>query len=299
MLSYRDFNASQIELLGRISPQLCDLPGVEAIVLGGSHARGTARLDSDLDIAIYYSEQSPPDIQAIRRCVEGFAISGSPPVVTDFYGWGPWVNGGAWVQTFAGKLDLLYRNMDQLQRVLDESQEGIYHHDFYQQPTFGFVSVIYLAETKSCLPITDPRGLLSEFKRQVEVYPARLRKKLIGDLLWTAEFTFLHADGFAERIDVFNTVGCLARVAFMLAQALFALNEEYYFGDKGSLQAIDLFSRKPELFSQRLQAVLALPMPSPRDLQYAVHRMHVLWQEVVALTEGQYVPKFKPPTKSH
>ena len=145
-----------------------------------------------------------------------------PPVVTDFYGWGPWVNGGAWVQTFAGKLDLLYRNMDQLQRVLDESQEGIYHHDFYQQPTFGFVSVIYLAETKSCSPIMDPRGLLSGFKRQVEVYPARLRKKLIGDLLWMAEFTFLHADGFAERIDIFNTVGCLGPDRFYACAMLYS-----------------------------------------------------------------------------
>ena len=271
---------------------------MQAVVLGGSYARGTARPDSDLDIAIYYSEQSPPDIEAVRRCVEGFALADTQPVITNFYEWGPWVNGGAWIQTSGGKLDLLYRNMDQLQRVLDESQDGIYHHDFYQQPTFGFVSVIYLAETKWCSPLMDPRDLLSGFKRQVEVYPPRLRKKLIGDLLWMAEFTFLHAEGFAERLDIFNTVGCLARIAFMLVQSLFALNEEYYFGDKGSLQAVDQFGRQPPNFSMRLQAVLSLPTPSVQDLQHVVHQMRVLWQEIVALTEGQYVPKFNPPKKA-
>jgi hypothetical protein len=43
------------------------------------------------------------------------------------------------------------------------------------------------------------------------------------------------------RGDIFNTVGCLARIAFMLAQCLFALNAEYYFGDKGALETIDHF----------------------------------------------------------
>ena len=46
----------------------------------------------------------------------------------------------------------------------------------------------------------------------------------------------------------------------MLAQALFALNSEYYFGDKGSMEAIERFQLQPDQFSKRLQGVLALPM---------------------------------------
>jgi hypothetical protein len=206
---------------------------------------------------------------------------------------GPWVNGGAWIYTRTGKVDLLFRNLEQLQRVVDESQEGIYHHHFYQQPTFGFVSVIYLAETKSCLPLFDQQNLLADFKRRVEIYPLRLQEKLVRDSLWTAEFTFIQADGFAERGDIFNTVGCLGRIAFMLVQALFALNFEYYFGDKGSLEAIDRFGRQPGQFSGRLQGVLALRMASPGELRSATYQMHILWKEVVALTEGRYVPKYE------
>jgi hypothetical protein len=295
MLASLGLSSSQLELLRAMVIQLSEIPGIAAIVLGGSYARATARPDSDLDVGIYYSNQSRPCIEAIRACVEEFSLPDSSPTVTGFYEWGPWVNGGAWIHTPTGKLDLLYRNTEQVQRVLDESQSGIYHHDFYQQPAFGFVSVIYLAETKCCLPLFDRQQLLSGFKRQVEIYPSRLRERLIRDSLWTAEFTFIHAHGFAQRGDIFNTVGCLARIAFMLAQSLFALNAEYYFGDKGSLEAIDRFSRQPDQFSKRLQGVLGLPTANPRELEFAVHQMQVLWKNVVDLTEGRYIAKFHLP----
>jgi hypothetical protein len=283
----------QLELLTAIAGQLSEIPGIAAVVLGGSYARETARPDSDLDVGLYYSELAQPKIEDIRACVEDFSDPEPPPIVTGFYEWGPWVNGGAWIQTSAGKLDLLYRNIEQVQRVLDESCAGIYHHHFYQQPTFGFVSVIYLAETKSCRVLVDEQGLLSGLKSQVEVYPPRLQENLVRDSLRTAEFTFLHANGFAEREDVFNTVGCLARIGFMLAQCLFALNSEFYFGDKGSLQAIEQFSLQPNQFSRRVQEALTIPTTHSRELKASLHQMHALWKEAVDLTEGRYIPKFK------
>jgi hypothetical protein len=113
-----------------------------------------------------------------------------------------------------------------------------------------------------------------------------------SDSLWTAEFSFTHVNGFAERGDIFITVGCLARIAFMLVQCLFALNAEYYFGDKGALSAIDRLTRQPDQFSKRLQGALVLPNTNPRELVSAVHQMRILWNEIVYLTEGNYVAKF-------
>jgi hypothetical protein len=295
MLDSLGLSSPQLELLKTMAFQLSEIPGIAAVVLGGSYARGTSRPDSDLDVGLYYSEKSPPEIEAIRASVVRVSVPDSTPTVTGFYQWGPWVNGGAWIHTSAGKMDLLYRNTDQVRRVLDECQAGIYHHDFYQQPTFGFVSVVYLAETKTCLPLFDPQHLLSELKRRVEIYPSRLREKLVTDSLWTAEFAFLHASGFAARGDIFNTVGCLGRIAFLLVQALFALNSEYYFGDKGSLEAIERFKLQPDQFSKRLQGVLALSMANPGELQSALRQIHVLWKEVVANAEGRYTARFELP----
>jgi hypothetical protein len=285
-------SSAQIEVLSRLAFRLSEIPGVAAVVLGGSYARGIARPDSDLDIGVYYSEQALPDIDAVRHCAELVSTPDQPPTVTRFYAWGPWVNGGAWIRTPAGKVDLLYRNANQVRRVLDEGHQGLHHHDFYQQPTFGFTSLIYFAETRCCLPLFDRQELISELKSRVAIYPAPLQDKVISDSLWNAEFTFVHAQGFAGRGDVFNTAGCLAKIAFMLAQALFALNAEYYFGDKGALETIDRFPRQPKQFSARLQRVLATPGTTPSQLEGAVCEIHKLWQETVNLTEGKYAPRF-------
>ena len=128
MLESLGLTPSQIVLLNAVTLDLVKIPGVTAIVLGGSYARGTARPDSDIDIALYYSESSLPDIEAIRCSAEKISLPNHPPTVAGYYKWGPWVNGGAWIQTSAGKLDLLYRNIDQVQRVLDDCDKGIYHH---------------------------------------------------------------------------------------------------------------------------------------------------------------------------
>jgi Nucleotidyltransferase domain len=295
MLESLGLTPSQIGLLSTITLDLSNIPGVTAIVLGGSYARGTARPDSDIDVALYYFEKSPPEIAAIRQCAEKISKPDHPPTVAGFYKWGPWVNGGAWIHTPVGKLDLLYRNIDHVQRVLDESGNGIYHHDYYQQPTFGFVSVIYLAETKCCLPLSDSQNLFTQLKQRVATYPPALREKIIHDGLLIAEFTLSHAHTFSDRGDILNTVGCLTKVAYALSQALFALNGEYYFGDKGSLEAIERFPRKPKGFSSQIQETLTMLPRTPRGLKSATAEFQLLWKETVDLSDHRYTPRFGLP----
>jgi Nucleotidyltransferase domain len=295
MLESLGLSSAHVDLLNAITFELSKVPGVIAVVLGGSYARRTARPDSDLDVGLYYSKNSPPDIEAIRRCAETVSVPNTPLTVVGYYKWGPWVNGGAWIQTPMGRLDLLYRNIEQVQRVIDESQEGLYHHDYYQQPTFGFVSITYLAEIKCCLPLFDPQHLLQKLKHSVEIYPATLQQEMILNCLTIAEFTLSHAHGFADRGDILNTVGCLTKIAFALLQSLFALNIEYYFGDKGSLEAVDRFPLQPQGFSKRLQELLAMPMRTQLDLKFATLQIQTLWRETVGLAEGRYIPKFGLP----
>ena len=145
--------------------ELKRVSGIAAAVLGGSYACGTQREDSDLDVAIYYEPERPFAIGEIRQIAATLSRN-NDPVVTDFYGWGPWVNGGAWIHTIAGKLDLLYRNLHQVRQTIDEAQRGIVRHDYYQQPVYGFYSVIYLAETEACIPLHDPIGRIADLKRK-------------------------------------------------------------------------------------------------------------------------------------
>jgi hypothetical protein len=276
------------QLVGRLSK----VAGMAAIVLGGSHASGTQHAKSDVDLGLYYFASSPFSIAEIREIAREVSIDGAE-TVTDFYGWGAWVNGGAWIHTSIGKIDFLYRNLDQVQRTIAEAQQGISHHDYDQQPTHGFFSVIYLAETQICIPLHDPGMLIARLKDSVEVYPARLKHKVIADSLWAAEFTLLHARGFAAQGDIYNTVGCLTRTTSNLTQALFALNERYFLREKMLMETISHFPILPPGYIGQINRILACPGGTAGELTKSVMDLEQAWQSVVSLPGVAYEPKFK------
>lgn len=279
------------ECLHHAVEALASVKGVVAVVLGGSYARGTHHATSDLDLGVYYSEAAPFAVEEIRRVATQLS-TGTPPVVTDFYEWGPWVNGGAWIQTAIGKVDFLYRNIEQVKRTIQDARQGIYHHDYHQQPPFGFYSVIYLAEIHVCVPLFDPQASIPQLKQGVSPYPPKLKQAVVADSLWGAHFSFLLAHKFATAADVYNTVGCLARIAGYLTQALYALNDTYFMGDKGALEAISKFALCPPEFVERLTQVLAHPGATGEQLSKAVNWLEGLWQEVVSLAGNLYKPKY-------
>jgi predicted nucleotidyltransferase len=170
-------------LLERLVDSLSKISHIAAVVLGGSYASGMQHSASDLDIGLYYFEAEPFSIDEINRIANDISSLGSLPTVTGFYEWGAWVNGGAWIHTPQGKVDFLYRNLDQIQRTIAEAQQGISQHDYDQQPTYGFYSVIYLAETQICISLYDPERWIAKLKRQVETYPPKLKQKVIADSL--------------------------------------------------------------------------------------------------------------------
>jgi hypothetical protein len=108
-------------LLSQIVDSLARIPQVVAVVLGGSYASGMQNSASDLDIGIYYSKADPFPLEQIRRIARKIAFPDRPPTVTGFYEWGAWVNGGAWIQTEAGKVDFLYRSLDHVQKTIREA----------------------------------------------------------------------------------------------------------------------------------------------------------------------------------
>ena len=269
---------------------LAATPGVAAVVLGGSYARGMARPDSDVDLGVYYDPATPFHIDDIARVAQAVAVK--PPTVTDFYQWGAWVNGGAWISTAAGKVDFLYRNLAQVAHTIGEAEQGIVQHDYPQQPPYGFYSVTYLAETHVCLPLFDPAGALQALKARVHVYPEALHRHAVDDGLWSAEFTLLHARTFAAQGDIYNTAGCLTRTATTLTQVLFTLNRCYFMTDKGALRVIEGFAHKPDGYIQALTTILAAPGQDAAALTQSVQALEALWRRVVDLTGGAYQPKF-------
>jgi hypothetical protein len=88
-----------------LAGQLAAIPGVVAVTLGGSRAAGTAGEDSDWDFGLYNRDRlDPADIIAL----------GWPGRVFAPGEWGDIVNGGAWLTIGGTKVDLIYRNLDEV-----------------------------------------------------------------------------------------------------------------------------------------------------------------------------------------
>lgn len=284
--------AEKLRTLETVTKALQDVPNVAAIVLGGSRARGLARPDSDIDVGIYYREASPFPVDQVRSVAETICTAESVPIVTAMYEWGPWVNGGAWIQTPVGKVDFLYRNLDQVRAVIEEGRQGVWRHDYDQQPPYGFRSGVYFGEIFICVPLHDPDGEIARLKQSVAEYPQALKDCIVQKSLWGAEFSLAFSRTFGRSADIYNAVGCMTRVAQFLVHALFALNEEYFVSDKYASRILEQFALRPCDFTARLACVLSHPGGDPQELGRSFELLRALWLETVALTGGTYKPRF-------
>ncbi|HKQ03774.1 MAG TPA: nucleotidyltransferase domain-containing protein [Blastocatellia bacterium] len=285
----------QRELVTSLANRLAAIPGIRAVVLAGSYARGRAHATSDIDLGIFYSDADPFFVNTVRDLAE--EINDTPgPVVTSFYEWGPWVNGGAWLTVGGQRVDFIYRSLEHLQRVIAEAEAGRYELDYAQQPPFGFFGPTYLGEMAVSIPLYDQEGWVELLKRRVEKYPEALRRAVVQDYLWAAEFGLAaFASKFAARADAYGTCACLTRAINQLVLVLFALNYKYPVNDKTVLAEAAEFDRAPLEFRVRVEQILAHLGNTAAELNAAVGRVGQLVREVVELAEGQYRPRFRLP----
>jgi len=282
-----------VEWLHTLVDELAALPGVEAVVLGGSHARGRARAGSDIDLGLLYRDARPIEIGAVRALATRWN-DGADPVVSELYGWGPWVNGGAWLTLRGQRVDLLYRSIERIERTIAEAKAGRHEIHFAQQPPFGFWSGTLLGECACALPLRDPGGEVERLRRQVAAYPEALRRAVLRDMQEGVAFGLAAFAGkFAARGDVWGTVSCLARCVWQLGLALFALDHSYLVNDKTLLDEIDGFALAPEGFRGRVERVFSAPGRTPAELHAAVEAIAALSAESARLSSGPAVPPLR------
>jgi predicted nucleotidyltransferase len=291
----KQLSPEQRELVSSLAKRLSSITGIKAVVLGGSHARGRAQPGSDIDLSLLYSEAAPFCIKDVRWLAE--EVNDAPgPVVTKFYGWGAWVNGGAWLTIGGQRVDFIYRNLEQVERVIADAERGVYEVDYPQQPPFGFFSGTYLGEVAVCVPLFDSDSQLDLLKRRVAEYPDALRRAVVQDYLWQAEFGLAaFARKFAARSDAYGTAACLTRAVNQIIHVLFALNREYPINDKTALTEVAEFEHAPHGFTLRVQNALAHVGASSAELVAAVEAITKLHREVAGLADGLYQPRFMLP----
>ena len=275
-----------VELAQRIAGRLAKIEGVVAVALGGSWARGEAHLGSDLDLGIYYRDEHRPSIEGLYRLARelGYRYANQP--VTDFGGWGPWINGGAWLRVKGMPVDWLYRELGRVSCVIDECKTGRPAVHYQPDHPHGFHTSIYMGEIYYCRPLHDPEGALGSLKNLTNIYPPRLRHALIRGQLWEARFALYTCRKAAARGDAFYVTGCLFRCAACMVQGLFALNERYLINEKGSVEAAGSLSLRPTNFKEIVDSVLARPGHRPEQLEGSVKRFENLVETVERLCVG-------------
>ncbi|OAH11612.1 nucleotidyltransferase domain protein [Streptomyces jeddahensis] len=259
-----------------IAERLTGVGGVVGVCLGGSRARGAHSPDSDYDLGLYY--RRPLDTAALRELAA--ELTGGPVEVTEPGGWGPWVDGGAWLTVDGHRVDWIYRDLDRVHRIWQQCQAG--HFEVGTQPghPLGVYSHAYVGEVALGRVLADPSGELGALQQQTRGYPQPLREALIANARWEAAFIVGGARKGAARGDAFYTAGCLFRAVGVLVQALHAHAGCWVLNEKGAVRAAGELAVAPPAFAERAHALFSELGTTPDTLTAALDAAEELTHEV-------------------
>lgn len=271
--------STPLELAQRIADRLSQIEGVVAVVLGGSRARGDAKSNSDIDLGIYYDATKRPSLAMLRSLAAELDDQQRGEAVTEFGEWGPWINGGAWLDVGGQRVDWLYRDLAQVEHVIAECEAG--RPKVYYQPghPHGFWNHIYMGEVFYCRSLFQADTRLAALKTRTTPYPTPLKRAMINSL-WEAGFSLENCHKPAARGDTFHVAGYLYRAAAVMVQALFAANERYCINEKGSAALADTFPVRVPDFNHEVSSVLANIGTTPAQLEGSVARFEALLAQV-------------------
>lgn len=267
------------DLIPNIVDQLKTVPGIDAVVLGGSRARGTHTKSSDIDLGIYYRPSTPLDLSALGRVATKIDDEHRTDVVTGIGGWGPWINGGGWLKVNGTPVDFLYRDLDKVEGIIADCREGRIDKVYQPGHPFAFVSSIYLAEVALCQPLWDPNKTVANLKSQVIPYPPGLRKAVIDSFWWEVDFSLSIAHKSIARGDVTYAAGCCFRAVNCLLQVLFAVNGQYWMNEKGALAIADGFEKAPAHLRERVEDTFGRLNKSGESISVAIDSLQELARE--------------------
>jgi hypothetical protein len=208
-------------------------------------------------------------------------------LVTAFGGWGPWIDGGGWLQIDGHPVDLLYRETRKIEAVLDDAIDGRIEVAYQPGHPFGFLSSIYLSEVALCLPLWDPHRWIAKAKAKINGYPEGLRRELVRRFVFEAEFSLLISGKSANRADVNYVAGCLFRSIGGLLQVLFASNRKHCMNEKGALALADRFDSVPLRLKERIERLWQLLQANPSSLNEAIRTVRELTEEVKGLVRQE------------
>jgi predicted nucleotidyltransferase len=202
--------------LAATAGRLAALPQVRAVSLGGSRAQGTNRPDSDWDFGVYYEGAFDPE--DLRRV-------GWPGYVSELGEWGGVFNGGAWLTIDGRRSDIHYRDLDVVERELEQARAGRFRIEPLMFHLAGIPTYLVIAE------LALSRVLCGELPRPA--YPEALQRAAPSRWWDRAARTFDYAiDSHAPQGRLVESVGLLGQAVAQSAHAVLAARGQWVTNDK-------------------------------------------------------------------
>src|ERR1700730_16171672 len=199
---------NSLELIYNVADHLKEINGIKAIVLGGSRARGTHTVNSDIDLGIYYNLDYEPNLVALNNLAQELDDLHRKDLVTKTGEWGPWINGGGWLTVSSYPVDFLYCNIEQVSKALEECLAGNITINYQPGHPHGFANYMYVSQIALCKILWDPESIIAKLKNKVISYPPILKQAIITKFLWEAEFSAKNAEKATSRLDSYYISGC-------------------------------------------------------------------------------------------
>jgi len=238
------------EILKRAVGQNC------AIALAGAHAKGMADAESDLDFYLVVEDAIPDN--AMRKIIHAAADDAASAYISDDFDSAP----------YGGNIDFRYHGIPiettvhtaaRLRQRVSECLAGQFEILPQTWTSNGYYTYIYLSELHFIKPLYDPNGAIAAYKRQLEQYPEALRRAII-DCFWGRANTWLdnfHYESAIARGDILFTAPIVLHTILDITQIIFALNRQYFTGDKKLQQALANMPYCPAALLNNLEFLLS------------------------------------------
>ena len=253
------------ERLDELAAGLAAVPGVVAVLLGGSRARGTHTPESDTDLGVYY--RHPLDVEALGALAR--TVGGPAAQVTPVGGWGPWVDGGGWLTVDGAAVDWIYRDVDRVARAWADAEQGRYAFHAQAGHPLGVPDFAYAGEVALGVVLADPAGELTALHERMSVYPPALRDALVAGL-WEADFLVGLGRKAVTRADAAYVAGCLFRLTGVCAHALHGAAGRWLVNEKGAIAAAAALPGAPPRFREQAEALFGAVDGDPVHLTAAL-----------------------------
>ncbi len=261
-----------------MATRLRTIDGIEAVALGGSWSRGTARADSDIDLGLAYDGDHPFSIAELAQAARELDDRHIEGLVTPLGAWGVGVDGGGWLLIDGNHVDFLYRDLNRVHQVIERCAAGEPDAVYQLGHPMGFQHQIYLGETHFCRPIFDRDGKLTRLKSMVAQYPEKMRIALVRKHLFDSAFHLELAGKPAARGDIMYVSTCIATAVGFMTLVLYALNRQFYLNEKSAFLQSAGFAILPAQFHDRVAQILgaigidAAALTASIEAMRAVHR---------------------------